>query len=187
MIPYGVKFNFTTIADAIPRQALVIDYSMINDYNNYTYPGTGNLSKSVGIFEGGDPTARVDMHFKISSGHHPTLVLDNRGTAGSTSADQRIATILWTAGFQSRLDGQAALYGPAPMSFSAEPPDARSLVDGERRFARQHAAEWIAEREADEIIARQRSYDSDIWVVEVEDRSGNSGLDGWLATPTQHR
>ena len=87
----------------------------------------------------------------------------------------------------SRLDGQAALYGPAPMSFSAEPPDARSLVDGERRFARQHAAEWIAEREADEIIARQRSYDSDIWVVEVEDRSGNSGLDGWLATPTQHR
>ena len=82
----------------------------------------------------------------------------------------------------SRLDGQAMLYGPAPMSFSDESP-----VDGERRFARQHDAEWIAEREADEIIARQRSYDSDIWVVEVEDRSGASGLDGWLATPTQVR
>ena len=82
----------------------------------------------------------------------------------------------------SRLDGQAMLYGPAPMNFSDESP-----VDGERRFARQHDAEWIAEREADEIIARQRSYDSDIWVVEVEDRSGASGLDGWLATPTQVR
>ena len=78
----------------------------------------------------------------------------------------------------SRLDGHAALYGPAPMSFAAASPS-----DGERRFARQHDAEWVDDRAADEIIARQRSYDSDIWVIEVEDRRGDNGLEGWLATP----
>lgn len=77
----------------------------------------------------------------------------------------------------SRLDGQAALFGPAPMSFSSD-----DRADGERRFARLHDAEWIAERSADELIARQRTYDSDLWVIEVEDRLGESGLDGWLAT-----
>lgn len=78
----------------------------------------------------------------------------------------------------NRLDGQAALYGPAPMSFSDTPDDL-----GERRFARLHEAEWVSERQADEIVARQRSYDEDLWVIEVEDRAGEAGLEGWLATP----
>jgi len=78
----------------------------------------------------------------------------------------------------SRLDGTAAVFGPAPVSFSD--PDAGS---GERRFVRLHDGDWLAEREADEMIARQRSYDEDLWVVEVEDRLGAHGLDGWLATP----
>ncbi len=78
----------------------------------------------------------------------------------------------------ARLDGMAALYGPAPMSLEAE-----SIADVDRRFARQHAAEWLAEKDVDAIISRQRSYDPDIWVVEVEDRTGASGLEGWLATP----
>ena len=74
----------------------------------------------------------------------------------------------------SRLDGSAVLYGPAPMSFSDEP----SAV-GERRFARLHDADWITDRAADDLIARQLSYDSDLWVIEVEDRTGGHGLDGW--------
>jgi hypothetical protein len=45
-----------------------------------------------------------------------------------------------------------------------------------------HEVDWILDREADEIVRQQRSYDEDIWVVEVEDRQGASGLDGWLAT-----
>ncbi len=33
------------------------------------------------------------------------------------------------------------------------------------------------EREMDDIIARQRRYDRDLWVVEVEDRAGRTLLD----------
>jgi hypothetical protein len=79
----------------------------------------------------------------------------------------------------ARLDGTAALFGPAPMSLE---PESDPSVD--RRFARMHDAAWITDKDADGIVARQRSYDDDIWVVEVEDRSGASGLDGWLATPS---
>ena len=85
----------------------------------------------------------------------------------------------------NRLDGQVALYGPAPMSF--DDPAVSGLDDGERRFERLHESDWIAERAADDVIARQRSYDSDIWEIEVEDRHGESGLDGWLATPMSDR
>jgi hypothetical protein len=79
----------------------------------------------------------------------------------------------------ARLDGTAALFGPAPMSLAPE-----SDVTIDRRFSRLHDAEWVAEKDIDTILARQRSYDEDIWVVEVEDRSGASGLEGWLATPS---
>lgn len=77
----------------------------------------------------------------------------------------------------NRLDGLVAVFGPAPALFS----DAAG-ADGERRFARLHDGEWVTENVADELIARQRSYDDDVWVVEVEDRRGDHGLDGWLAT-----
>jgi hypothetical protein len=79
----------------------------------------------------------------------------------------------------SRLDGTAQVYGPAPMSLEAEAVDAP-----DRRFSRLHAEAWLAERDADAIVTRQRSYDEDVWVVEVEDRSGASGLDGAIATAT---
>jgi hypothetical protein len=78
----------------------------------------------------------------------------------------------------ARLDGTAAVYGPAPASFSAE-----SGSDGDRRFVLLHDQDWLAEQDVDVIVARQRSYDEDIWVIEVEDRAGNAGLDDWLATP----
>ena len=78
----------------------------------------------------------------------------------------------------SRLDGHAALFGPAPMSFADAPG-----ADSERRFARQHEAAWLPERDVDALVTRQCSYDEDVWVIEVEDRSGAHGLDGWLATP----
>jgi hypothetical protein len=79
----------------------------------------------------------------------------------------------------ARLDGTAALFGPAPMSLA---PESDASID--RRFARMHAAAWVVERDVDAIVSRQRSYDDDIWVIEVEDRSGASGLEGWLATPS---
>ena len=78
----------------------------------------------------------------------------------------------------NRLDGRSALFGPAPMSFESD-----GRADGERRFQRLHDSEWMTDQAADELIARQRSYDDDLWVIEVEDRRGDSGLAGWLATP----
>lgn len=71
-----------------------------------------------------------------------------------------------------RLDGLAALYGPAPQSASLE------LEPGvERLFARIHQAEWIDSREADRRLDREVAFDPDLWIVEIEDREGNPRLD----------
>lgn len=61
------------------------------------------------------------------------------------------------------LDGQAVLF---QRSFD--------LMTGDRR--------WVAlasgtERDVDEAVARQRGFDPDLWVIEVEDRQGRHLLD----------
>jgi hypothetical protein len=61
------------------------------------------------------------------------------------------------------LDGQARVY---QRSFD--------LMSGERVWM--VLAEG-AEREVDEAIARQRGFDPDLWVIEVEDRQGRHLLD----------
>jgi hypothetical protein len=45
-----------------------------------------------------------------------------------------------------------------------------------------HEASTIADAVAEERLAGVRRVDADIWIVEVEDRCGAHGLDGWLAT-----
>lgn len=71
-----------------------------------------------------------------------------------------------------RLDGRAALFGPAPQSLADQ---AAPGVD--RLFARMHAAEWIDANEADRRLEREISYDPDVRIVEVEDRDGETSLD----------
>jgi hypothetical protein len=73
-----------------------------------------------------------------------------------------------------RLDGRAALYEPAPQSESGE----RGV---ERLWLRAHAEEWVAAEETERRIAREIAFDSDLWLVEVEDRQGRCWLD--LAAP----
>jgi len=68
-----------------------------------------------------------------------------------------------------RLDGSAALFGPAPQSEVRE--------DGDRLFARLHANTWIDPAEAELKLARQIKFDPDLWIVETEDREGRSFLD----------
>jgi len=71
-----------------------------------------------------------------------------------------------------RLDGQAALYGPAPQAAALE------LEPGvERLFARVHRAEWIDSAEADKRLEREIDFDPDLWIIEVEDREGRPRLD----------
>lgn len=68
-----------------------------------------------------------------------------------------------------RLDGTCAVYGPAPQSLAED--------DGVRRFVRLHAADTVDPATAEELIARQMRFDSDLWLVEVDDRTGTPRLD----------
>lgn len=70
------------------------------------------------------------------------------------------------------LDGTSAIFAPAPSPLDSAPDDLP-----ERRFVRQHKGLTISDAEADELIRRQRSFDSDFWLVEVEDKAGAHGLD----------
>ena len=70
----------------------------------------------------------------------------------------------------SRLDGTAALYGPAPQSSFDE---ARPI---ERRFVPSLAG-FVEDAKAEAQLARQLKFDPDLWVIEVEDRAGRHFLD----------
>ena len=72
------------------------------------------------------------------------------------------------------LDGTAALYAPAPTGLSD--------ADIERR--------WLCrlqpgspETIVDDALARERDFDSDLWIVEIEDRQRRHFLDDWLLAP----
>lgn len=67
-----------------------------------------------------------------------------------------------------RLDGQSALFGPAPQS---------EIEAGDRRFARLHQSDWIETFAAEERLRRELSFDVDLWIIEVEDRLGRVFLD----------
>ena len=63
----------------------------------------------------------------------------------------------------ARLDGTAALYG-REWDFDSDSRPWQVLARG-------------PEREVDQTIARQRGFDPDLWVVEIESRDGRTLLD----------
>jgi|TARA_B110000977_G_C11030939_1_gene475225 hypothetical protein len=63
----------------------------------------------------------------------------------------------------STLDGNAVLF---QRSFD--------LMSGDRVWAELSSG---AERDVDEAVAKQRGFDPDLWVIEVEDRAGRHLLD----------
>ena len=67
-----------------------------------------------------------------------------------------------------RLDGRLALFGPAPQTEIEE--------DGMRRFARMHADEWLDHEAIEAKLKREIEFDSDLWIVEIEDRQGRDFL-----------
>lgn len=69
-----------------------------------------------------------------------------------------------------RLDGRAAVYGPAPQS--EEPPEG---VD--RLFSKVHKDDWVDPAEAESRLKREIMFDPDLWIVEIEDKEGRVFVD----------
>lgn len=69
-----------------------------------------------------------------------------------------------------RLDGTAALFGPAPQSEIGE--------DGDRRFERLHKNDWVSTAIVDDKLRREIEFDPDLWIVDIEDRQGRDFLSG---------
>lgn len=67
-----------------------------------------------------------------------------------------------------RLDGTVLLYGPAPAGLIES--------ETERRWVRCLGPEPVSEGEVTGYLARQREFDPDLWIIEVEDRAGRHFL-----------
>jgi hypothetical protein len=72
----------------------------------------------------------------------------------------------------NRLDGTCLVFGPAPAGFMG--------AESDRRWVACLAPEGVAEAAADSFLAREWGFDSDLWVVEVEDPRGRHFLDDQL-------
>jgi hypothetical protein len=70
-----------------------------------------------------------------------------------------------------REDRKAALYGPAPSGIDE--------ASSDRRWVCLHDATTL-EAVVDATLDRQRKFDADIWVIDVDDREGRHFLEDWL-------
>ena len=70
-----------------------------------------------------------------------------------------------------RLDGTADLFGPAPQTAFGE------AHPSDRAFTACLKQQPAPIPEVEGYLAKQLRYDSDIWIVEVEDRAGRNFLD----------
>lgn len=71
----------------------------------------------------------------------------------------------------SRLDGTAEVFGPAPQTAFEE------ARPSDRAFVRSLNSAPASEADAEAYLAKQIKFDPDVWIVEVEDRSGRHFLD----------
>jgi hypothetical protein len=67
-----------------------------------------------------------------------------------------------------RLDGTVFLYGPAPAG----------LIESEtdRRWVSCFGSDPMSEAQANGYLARQREFDPDLWIIQVEDKAGRHFL-----------
>jgi hypothetical protein len=69
----------------------------------------------------------------------------------------------------NRLDGTSVLYAPAVAGLAE--------VAQDRRWSPRASG---ADAQIECLIAREVSFDTDLWLIEVEDREGRHFLDDWL-------
>jgi hypothetical protein len=72
----------------------------------------------------------------------------------------------------NRLDGTSIVIGPAPAGLSNAVHD--------RQWTRRGSGSAMGDAEADRLLAREVSFDSDLWIIEIEDRDGRHFLDDLL-------
>jgi len=90
-IPPNTVFDTETLLASTPANVVYMDMSVINDYSAST-----ETNKKVGILS--KDSAPNDTHFSVGSDHHSIMRLQNYGGAGSLSADERKASLLWATG-----------------------------------------------------------------------------------------
>jgi hypothetical protein len=101
----------------------------------------------------------VSAYLRRCNGAGASAVLRRRGAAEAGAILIKI----------DRLDGCSALFGPVPQSEQAP--------DAERRFAVMHDLAWIEAAAVEARLKREIKFDSDLWIIEVEDRAGRSFLE----------
>jgi hypothetical protein len=73
-----------------------------------------------------------------------------------------------------RLDGTCFVFGPAPAGLDG--------AESDRRWIALLAPEGVEPARADAFLTREAGFDSDLWLIEVEDRKGRNFLDDSLVT-----
>jgi hypothetical protein len=91
LVPPATKFTYPALMAAMPAGVTIFNLSGINDSNT-----AGYKTRTVGFI--GSSTDVNDMQFAIEDAHHPLISGNNLGTAGSTSATNRLFSIMWQSG-----------------------------------------------------------------------------------------
>jgi hypothetical protein len=67
-----------------------------------------------------------------------------------------------------RLDGTVFLYGPAPAGLTGS--------ETERQWVSCFGTRAVSHAELEDYLERQRKFDPDLWIIEVEDKAGRHFL-----------
>ena len=68
----------------------------------------------------------------------------------------------------NRLDGTCLLFSPAPAGLSGS--------ESDRRWLACLSPDGVSDAEAESYLSREADFDPDLWIIEVEDRSGRNFL-----------
>lgn len=111
------------------------------------------------------------MSSRLRSDIFVAAIIRSASSAGAFAALRRRGAAEAGAIFVKidRLDGTAALLGPAPQSELAD--------DGMHRFRRLQDEDWVASSDVEQRLKRELKFDPDLWFVEIEDRAGRSFVD----------
>jgi len=136
-IPYNTKFTFNTVYNALPVGYILWDESSIN-----TGQPPGYKNKSIRIYT--NDSASDDASFVVMSSHHATIRLNNRGTAGTSSASGKYNSIIRGVGRRwngDLIDGMQHLTFKSPRGNLWRTSD---ILNTPYNYAVNGASEWTA-------------------------------------------